>query len=140
MSSYLISILLPCLILFAGCQSQSWSSKDLPQDEYIQVYFNHRQTENRTYTDPYRQIERQGDDLEAVIIESIESAKSSIDLAVQELKLPQIALALVQSHLSGVKIRVILDNNYSRPLSQLSSREVAKLNKRDRDRYRDFLL
>ena len=37
----------------------------LPQDPYIQVYFN--QSQASAYTDPYRRIQRHGDDLEAVL-------------------------------------------------------------------------
>ncbi|GAB4543387.1 MAG: DUF655 domain-containing protein [Pleurocapsa sp.] len=105
----------------------------------MQVYFNHRQTGKHTYSDPYRHIERQGDNLEAVIIEEIAQAQSTIDVAVQELRLPEIAKALVKSRRSGVKVRVIVDNKYSRPLSKLSSIEIGKLNKRDRKSYEEFV-
>ena len=138
-SRYLVIILLPCLILLAACQTTSPQFTNLEQDKFIQVYFNQRQTDGKTYIDPYRNIEREGDNLEAIIIQAIESATSTIELAVQELKLPKIALALAEKHRSGVKVRVILDNNYSRPLSDLSKSEIRKLKLRDRLRYDEFI-
>lgn len=138
MTRYFPAIFLPCLLLLSACQSSSKQVRNLPQDEFIQAYFNHRQTGNQTYKDSYRQIERQGDNLEALIIKEIEAATTTIDLAVQELELPQIASALAAKHRSGVKVRVILDNNYSRPLSELTSAEVKRLNQRDRLDYEQF--
>ncbi|MEM8806001.1 MAG: phospholipase D-like domain-containing protein [Cyanobacteria bacterium P01_G01_bin.38] len=88
----------------------------LPQDPYIQVFFNHSQAS--TYTEPYRHTERYGDDLEAVILDAIGSATMSIDIAVQELNLPQIAEALVDKHNAGVKVRLIFENQYSQPWSR----------------------
>lgn len=126
-----------CLIVITACQKSDRLS-DLSQDEFIQAYFNHRDSQ-QTYTDPYRQVERGGDNLEAVIIEEIATAKSTIDLAVQELNLPLVAQALVESYRSGVEVRVILDNNYSRPLSSLSQQEVRQLTQRDRLKYNEFL-
>lgn len=134
---YRLSWILLCLIAISGCQESSQLS-NLAQDESIQVYFNHRETRKQTYTEPYRQIERGGDNLEAIIIEAITAANSTIDIAVQELNLPLVAQALVKSHRSGVKIRVILDNNYSRVLSSLNRQEVARLNQRDRLKYNEF--
>ncbi len=127
-----------CLTVVTACETKFQQSADLPQDKFIQVYFNHRESD-RLYIDPYRQVERSGDNLEAVIIEQIATAQSTIDLAVQELNLPLIAQALVQSHRSGVKVRVILDNNYSRSLSEFNQREIKQLNQRDRHKYNEFV-
>jgi phosphatidylserine/phosphatidylglycerophosphate/cardiolipin synthase-like enzyme len=109
----------------------------LPQDPFIQVYFNQSQT--AAYTDPYRQQARSGDDLEQVIVEAISSAKSSVDIAVQELNLPQIAQALVDRKRAGIRVRVVLENNYSRPMSSLSTAEVARLDDRARRKYDEFV-
>jgi phosphatidylserine/phosphatidylglycerophosphate/cardiolipin synthase-like enzyme len=109
----------------------------LPQDPFIQVYFN--QSQSASYTDPYRNQTRLGDDLEQVIIEAIRSAKSSIDVAVQELNLPQIAQALVAQKQAGVRVRVVLENNYSRPMSARAPREVAQLDDRARRKYDEFM-
>ena len=137
MYRHFIWIFCSCLILVIACQTTSKRLSNLPQDKFIQVYFNHRDSD-RTYTEPYRQIERTGDNLETVIIDEIAAAKSTIDLAVQELNLPLVAQALVKSHRSGVKVRVILENNYSRPLSELNQREIKRLNQRDRHKYNEF--
>ena len=131
-------IFLFCLIVITGCKPSSKKTAHLSQDEFIQAYFNHRETGKKTYTDIYRKIKRGGDDLEAIIIKEIATANSTIDLAVQELNLPLIAQALVKRHRSGVKVRVILDNNYSRALSDLNRQEINELNQRDRLKYNEF--
>ena len=135
--SLTISLLLLPWLLFA-CAQNSSKSTNLEQDSQIQVYFNHKQTKDTNYTDPYRHINRYGDNLEAIIIEAIESAQISIDVAVQELKLPKIAQALVKKYQQGIKVRVILDNIYSRPLGEFTSSEIRRLNQRDRLRYQEF--
>jgi len=107
----------------------------LPQDPFIQVYFN--QSVASHYTDPYRLHQRMGDNLEQVIVEAIGQATSSIDVAIQELRSPQIALALQDRHRSGVRVRVILENTYSRPWSSYSASQVAQLQPRQRARYQE---
>ena len=62
-----------------------------------------------------------------------------MNLAVHQLNLHRIAQALVKSHRSGVRVRVILDNNYSRPLSSLDRQEINNLSQRDRLKYDEFL-
>ena len=136
-SCQLFRIFCSCLLLIGCTKNHSFSDR-LEQDKFIQVYFNHRHTEPLQFTDPYRQIKRSGDDLEAVILEEIATAKSSIDLAVQELNLPRIALALARQHRAGVKVRVILDSNYSRSWASLSATEVKKLPSSDRQKYKQF--
>jgi phosphatidylserine/phosphatidylglycerophosphate/cardiolipin synthase-like enzyme len=84
----------------------------LPQDPYIQVYFN--QSQASRYTDPYRHIQRHGDDLEQVIVDAIAAATTSIDVAVQEITLPRIALALRDRAQAGVDVRIIVENQYNR--------------------------
>ncbi|MEY3222542.1 MAG: hypothetical protein RLZZ203_1398 [Cyanobacteriota bacterium] len=129
------------LLLFTltGCE-QIQSSKQrlapLPQDSLIQVYFNN--SESSEYQETYRQQTRLGDDLEKQIIDTISQAKSSVDVAVQELRLPKIAQALAEKHKAGVKIRLILESNYSRPWSSFTSTEIAKLKKREQERYNEF--
>jgi phosphatidylserine/phosphatidylglycerophosphate/cardiolipin synthase-like enzyme len=109
----------------------------LPQDPDIQVYFNHNPA--AVYTDPYRQRDRFGDDLEQVLVEAIASAQTSIDIAIHELRLPGVALALAERHRAGVRVRVILENTYTRPWSSLSPQDVASLDERDRGKYEDFI-
>lgn len=107
----------------------------LPQDPLIQVFFN--QSQAAYYTEPYRAVERSGDDLEQVIIAAIRSADISVDVAVQELRLPGIAAALRERHQAGVRVRVILENTYRRPLSAITPQEIAAMEERDRTRYAD---
>jgi phosphatidylserine/phosphatidylglycerophosphate/cardiolipin synthase-like enzyme len=114
-----ISLVFTCLIL-SGCNALQASQnrpEPLPQDPNIQVYFNHERARGSDYTDPYRNVSRSGDNLEAILLENINAAKKSIDVAVQELRLPEIARALVQRHREGIKVRVILENTYNRPIA-----------------------
>ncbi|OYD89938.1 competence protein ComE [Nostoc sp. 'Peltigera membranacea cyanobiont' 210A] len=129
------------LLIFslAGCQRvQSYNQRPtpLPQDPLVQVYFNH--SESSEYQEAYRQQTRLGDDLEKQIADTITQAKSTVDVAVQELRLPKVAQALVDRQKAGVKVRIILENLYSRPWSSLTSAEVGKLNKREQERYNEF--
>nr|WP_287266356.1 MULTISPECIES: phospholipase D-like domain-containing protein [unclassified Moorena] len=129
------------LLILCGCQQaqpQVSLEPPLPQDPWVQAYFNH--SRSAQYTDPYRGVTREGDNLEQVIVDAIASAKSTVDVAVQELRMPRIAQALVERQQAGVKVRVILDNNYSLPVSQLTAESVAKLRQRERSRYNESLI
>lgn len=119
-----------------GRQPQPQRLAPLPQDAFVQVYFNHSQTAE--YTEPYRRYQRAGDDLERLIVDTIASARSTLDVAVQELRLPEIAKAIVERHKAGVKVRLILENNYSRPWSTFTPAEVKELPERESDRYSEF--
>ncbi len=135
---YLLSIFL-LIFSLAGCQRvQSYNQRPapLPQDPLIQVYFNH--SESSEYQEAYRQQTRLGDDLEKQIVDAIMQAKSTVDVAVQELRLPRVAQALVDRQKAGVKVRIILENTYSRPWSSLTSTEIGKLDKREQERYNEF--
>lgn len=109
----------------------------LPQDPFIEAYFN--QSQASTYSEPYRLQPRLGDNLEGIIVDTIAGAKSTVDLAVQELGLPEVARALVERHQAGVLVRVIIENDYSRPQSSRTEAEVAQLSDREGDRYQEFL-
>jgi phosphatidylserine/phosphatidylglycerophosphate/cardiolipin synthase-like enzyme len=98
-----------------ACKSEAGIIPALPQNPNIQVFFNQNQAAK--YTDPYRKIERLGDNLERVMIDNVSNAKVSLDIAVQELRLPNIAKAIVDAKLRGVNVRLILENNYSRAWS-----------------------
>ena len=127
------------LTLITACQkiqSRIQRPASLPQDPLVQVYFNH--TESSEYKESYRQQKRLGDDLEQQIVEAITAAQSNIDVAVQELRLPKIAQALAERQKAGVKVRVILENTYSRPWSTFTTAEVEQLPQRERDRYNEF--
>lgn len=86
----------------------------------VTSYFN--QNQSNTYKDPYRNVSRAGDNLEAVIIDQINSAKKSVFVAVQELRLPLIAHALIQKKNQGVDIRVVLEHDYN--FDVLSQRDM----------------
>jgi len=137
-----LSKILPVIALafsFSACQkavTQTTNPLPLPQDPFVQVYFNHTQLSE--YIEPYRQQKRSGDNLEQIIIDTINSAKSTVDVAVQELRLPKVAQAIVERQKAGVKVRVILENNYSRPWSKFTADEIAKLPPREQDRYKEY--
>lgn len=119
-----------------ACQSQSGVIPVLPQHPNIQVFFNQNQAAR--YTDPYRNIGRLGDNLERVLTDNISKAKVSLDVAVQELRLPNISKAIIDAKLRGVKVRLILENKYSLAWSELTTEQIEKLNAHDRDRYKEF--
>jgi competence ComEA-like helix-hairpin-helix protein len=107
----------------------------LAQHPLIQVYANHNPT-NR-YREPYRNQTRLGDNLEQIIVEQIQQAKSSIEVAVQELRSPLIAQALRDRHQAGVRVRVVIENTYSRPWSSITPAEVEQMDARMQGRYRE---
>ncbi|HEY9702545.1 MAG TPA: phosphatidylserine/phosphatidylglycerophosphate/cardiolipin synthase family protein, partial [Allocoleopsis sp.] len=117
---------------------QNTSLKPLPQDAAIQVYFNHNPIS--MYDDPYRNFKREGDNLEAQIINQINQAKSTIDLAVLEFRLTKLAEALISKHKQGINVRVIIDNQYNKTLNDYTPEEVNKMNPHDRSRYEDLKL
>lgn len=134
---YLCFALLLALMLASFQQKHSpHQPPALPQDPLVQVYFNH--TESSKYQEPYRHQIRPGEDLEQKIVEAIASAQSTVDVAIQELRLPKVAQALVKRQEAGVKVRIILENTYSRPWSAFTTADVAKLPPRERDRYNEF--
>lgn len=110
----------------------------LPQDPYVQVYFN--QSEASVYTEPYRGKTRFGDNLEQVIVDTINQAQTSIDVAVQELRLPRVAQALRDKHQAGVRVRVVIEHDYSRAWSDFTEADLAELTDRDRNKYDEFVL
>ncbi len=128
------------VLILAACQrveSKINRATLLPQDLFVQAYFNH--AELAQYTEPYRKVTRTGDNLEQIIVEAIASAQTTVDMSIQELRLPKIAQTLVERHQAGVKVRIILENSYNRPWSDFTPAEVAKLPPREQDRYNEGL-
>lgn len=117
--------LLLVLLVSNQCRStaQLPTRDPLPQDPYLQVYFNHNPA--AVYTDPYRGMTRYGDNLEQVIIDGINAAQATIAVAVQELTLPGIAQALAQRQAQGVRVRVVLENQYSQSIAQQSRSQIS---------------
>jgi phosphatidylserine/phosphatidylglycerophosphate/cardiolipin synthase-like enzyme len=107
--------------------------KPIPQDPAIQVYFNHNQA--AIYEDPYRHFKRKGDNLEQQIINAINQAQSTVDLAVMEFRLPNVAKALIAKQAMGVKIRLLIDNNYHKTLADYTSEEIGKMNRHDKGKF-----
>lgn len=107
----------------------------LPQEDLIQAYTNHEPAS--TYTEAYRKQTRAGDNLEQIIVDAIASAHSTVDVAVQELRVPRITQALIDRQRAGVRVRVILENTYSRPFSRFTPDEVKALDARERGRYNE---
>ncbi|TAE56998.1 MAG: DUF655 domain-containing protein [Nostocales cyanobacterium] len=126
-------------LTLTGCQQVKPVNQHLsplPQDPLIQVYFNNSQSSE--YQEKYRPKKRLGDNLEQQIIDTISQANSTIDIAIQELRLPRIAQALAEKHQQGVKVRLILENNYSRPWSNFTNTEIQNLDQREQQRYNEF--
>jgi competence ComEA-like helix-hairpin-helix protein len=134
--SFLIFLLIFTLTACQRVQSYSKRPAPLAQDPLVQVYFNHSQSSE--YQETYRQQTRLGDDLEKQIVDVISQAKFTVDVAVQELRLPKVAQALAKKQQAGIKVRVILENTYSRPWSNFTPDEVRKLSLREKERYNEF--
>ncbi len=77
----------------------------------VSAYFN--QNQKTSYVDPYRNISRPGDNLESVLLKEIATAKKTIFIAVQELRLPLLSKALIAKKNEGVDVRIVLENKYN---------------------------
>ncbi len=108
----------------------------LPQDPAVQVYFNQNQASS--YEDPYRHFNRKGDNLEQQIIDAISHAQSTVDLAVMQLRLSNVAEALKSAHQRGVKVRVVIDNKYNKTINDYTTEEIARMNKHDKLAYEEL--
>jgi competence ComEA-like helix-hairpin-helix protein len=90
-----------------------------------------------SYREPYRNQTRLGDNLERMIVDQIRQASSSVDVAVQELRSPLIAQALRERHTAGVRVRLVIENTYSLPWSNITPAEAQQLDNRLQSRYRE---
>ncbi len=127
--------LLLASILVSGCGSATatlsgGAPADLRLPPGIRVAFNHR-AEHR-YLSPVSHRWRQGDDLEALLLESIRGARHEILVAVQELSLPRVAEALVARRRQGVRVRVVLENTYATPWSEQHPADLTPRQRRRR--------
>ena len=114
---------LPALLLplgLAGCSVAGRVLGDaaprLPLPAGITVAFNQRAAVH--YRSPISGQQRRGDDLEAMLLQAISSARREVRVAVQELSLPAVAEALAQQHRRGLRVQVVLENSYSTPWSE----------------------
>lgn len=108
----------------------------------VRSYFNHRS--DRSYLDPIHNVQRPGDNLEAVILAEMGKATKSIWVAVQELRLPAIAKLLVAKKQAGVDVRVILEDSYnhdviSRPRNHDGSEQDNPDGNYDQVRFRELI-
>ena len=65
-----------------------------------------------------------------MVIDAIDAAETDCFVAVQELSLPAIAEALVRAQQRGVDVRVVLENTYSTPWSDLHESDLNKHERR----------
>ncbi|HEY9826062.1 MAG TPA: phospholipase D-like domain-containing protein [Stenomitos sp.] len=134
----LVAVGLMLALLLHWCQAPLLTVQalqPLPQHPLIQVYSNHNPA--HTYREPYRAQTRPGDNLEQIIVDSIRGAQSTVDLAVQEFRSPLIAQALRDRSQAGVKIRLVIENTYSRPWSRVTAAEAQQMDSRQKSRYRE---
>src|SRR5919202_1075374 len=110
--------------------------KPLPQDPAVKVYFNHNQASK--YEDPYRHFIRKGDNMEQQIIDAMNQAQVTVDIAVMEFRLPKVAQALITKHATGVKVRLLIDNKYNKTLAEYTPEEIAKMNRHDKLAYEEL--
>ncbi|MCS6960749.1 MAG: phospholipase D-like domain-containing protein [Pseudanabaenaceae cyanobacterium SKYGB_i_bin29] len=107
----------------------------LPQHPLIKVYMNQQQA--NSFVD-LRGIDRYGDDHEGLILDFVNSAQQTLDVAVQEFRLPRVAKAVIAKHRSGVKVRVIIENTYSKGWSEFTEAEASRLDSHRRPRYEEY--
>ncbi len=121
------------LLLASGCSAEARLEGSpparLPLPEGIDVAFNHNPATR--YRSPVHGRWRQGDNLEAFLLSAISQAELEILVAVQDLSLSEVARALVARHRQGLRVRVVLENTYSTPWSDL---HPADLTPRQRQR------
>ena len=110
-------------------------ARPLPLPAGIEVAFNQRA--DLRYRSPVSGAWRPGDDLEALLLNTIHGARRELLVAVQELSLPAVAQALADQHRRGVRVHVVLESTYSRPWSE---QHEAELNPHLRTRRRQLLL
>lgn len=106
--------------------------------EKIRTYFNHNQL--TSYTEPYRGITRAGDNLEQIIVETILTAQTTIDIAIYDIDLPKVAQALVARSKAGVRVRLVTDNANNQEYNILTDAQIAKLPAHAKYEYKDHAL
>jgi len=119
-------------LLCVGCSQPGEllgrAADDPPLPEHITLAFNHR--DGSRYRSPIDGQWRNGDNLEQMVIDAIDAAETDCFVAVQELSLPAIAEALVRAQQRGVDVRVVLENTYSTPWSDLHESDLNKHERR----------
>ena len=108
----------------------STAPAELAIPEQIDMVFNHN-TKSR-YRSPLTGDWRNGDDMEAWLIEAIDDATKKVLVAIQELSLPRIAQALITAQQRGIRVAVVMENHYRQALSE---QRTSRLNPRERQRW-----
>ncbi len=119
------------LLLAPGRTSVPWVGQPvepaLPQHPFIQVYFN--QARSSRYTD-YRGLTRYGNDLEAQIVTQLNRAQISVEIAIHELNLPGVALALADCRRRKVSVRLVLEHRYNQSFATVARPESLPVRER----------
>ncbi len=122
--------------LLVGCsqagQVVGAGMPDLPLPQNFQLHFNHR--DSGRYRNPLNGDWRHGDNLEEQLIRQINAANEEVLMAIQELTLPQIANALIRAKHRGVRVQVVLENNYSSPWSEQHPSDLSAHSRRRKQR------
>ena len=96
--------------LLVGCsragEVAGKADPELPLPPQFQLHFNHRDAGR--YRQPLNGQWRNGDNLEDHLIQQINAASDELLMAVQELTLPEISLALIRAKKRGVNVQVVL--------------------------------
>ena len=108
---------------------------DLAMPNQIDVVFNHNPRSR--YRSPLTGDWRNGDDMEAWLIEAIDGATEEVLVAIQELILPRLAKALIAAQQRGIRVAVVLEHNYRQTWSE---QRPSRLNPRERQRWHQLNL
>ncbi len=129
-TEFLFFFFLSIQMAFAGNQTS---------EATISTYFNNN--DKNSYVDPYRNIVKNGDNFEEIIVSEINKAQKSILIAVQEFRLPSVARALVdlKKNHKGMDIRVVIDNKYNNIPSNYTVEEIQAMPEYERNRMLDYV-
>ena len=118
--------LMAAVLLCSSCsQAGSVSGKASPEltmPDQIDVIFNYNARSR--YLSPLTGDWRNGDDMEAWLIDTIDGANGEELLAVQVLSLPRIAQALNAAQQRGVYVAVVLENKLQPDLEQTPAQQI----------------
>jgi phosphatidylserine/phosphatidylglycerophosphate/cardiolipin synthase-like enzyme len=105
----------------------------------IVTYFNHDET--YSFLEPYRPLTRAGDNFEQPLLELIAAAQTSLDIAVQEIRLPNVAQALIRAKRErGVQVRLVIENQYNFAANDVDWAHLEAYSPHQRDRLKQLFL
>jgi phosphatidylserine/phosphatidylglycerophosphate/cardiolipin synthase-like enzyme len=91
-----------------------------------------------TYTDPWRRISRPGDNFEELILSALRTATQTVDMAVQEIRVPSIAKELVRLQKKGVRVRLVIEHEYNFSMGDLMNQR-SKSEDHESQRQQDYV-